>query len=320
MRFLTAVVCAILAAAGAVIVLYRGEASQATSLESLPVLTRAEAVAGDDVTLPASFNRSGRLVESPEAPENSQYPATKNVIVVFDDGTQIPVQLRRPKVVNPPYVQEGRLLDQYQALVDAAEAGDAAAARMLYVELKACMKYRRVMNRKTPLSEEMVESMRALGLRCEGVSEELLETRKHWVRLAAEGGDYLARQSWAFELGKTVEAFRVMEAFWLDGNASALPLMSHLAQQGISADSAGGEPDYVRAYAYNLIYLKLELAARARGEPWKPGASPRLDRYIAYEERLKQIGGFLSPQQQAAAEKLAIQMVSMNKHCCTGSF
>lgn len=190
---------------------------------------------------------------------------------------------------------------------------------MLYVELRSCQTYQRLVKKGTS-DPEMQEALQQLGSRCEGVSDKMLQTRDHWMRVAAEGGDYLARQDWAFQLGKTVEAYRVIEDFWLDGNASALPLMSHLAKHGISSHTAMGEPDYVRAYAFNLIYLKLDMAARAYGQSWKPPESQRLDRYIAYEQHLKQIGGYLTPQQQADAERLAIRMIRNNENCCTGTF
>lgn len=251
-------------------------------------------------------------------PLTGAYAQEQDIVVRFSDGTVVPVRMRRPELIHPPYEPVGRLIDQYDDLVQAAEAGDAPAARMLYLDLLTCSLQKQAHGDQPSDGTEHTHGVEENPDRCKGLSEAHLQNIERWAQMAAEGGDYLGIQYWGGALGKTNEAFEVFSAFWRDGNASALQALSTLYAVGAPASSKG-QPDWVSAYAYHFIYYKLDEAVRTSGASWR-SASRHIDTYLALGDHLRYLGGMLSPNQQQAAEALAAELLAENARCCVGNF
>ena len=144
-----------------------------------------------------------------------------------------------------------------------------------------------------------------------GISAAQKDEALHWLELAAKAGDLLIVAEYAAELGDTPEALNIWETLWQNqGYSGSLSPLAIKYRKGVVT----GEPDYVRAYAYQFIELKLLQAA------YESSASPhRASLLGAVEDSLRYTGGFLNPQQTAAAEALAKQLLAENPNCCSGS-
>ncbi len=236
--------------------------------------------------------------------------------VLMPGSEPIPVQLRRVILVHPPYQPTRKLLDQYQTLTGLARSGDAAAARMLAKALENCSIVGS--DKNAPMGTAYSQGYRSSFSYCEGVTDDHVLEAEFWAKLAAEGGDYVGIQTYAHMLGPGQERLAVMQSFWDDGNISALPTLSAEYFVG-SHGGSGSKPDYVRAYAYHLIYTKVhESVKTSNGDATAPSGT-KVGSAIALENHLNYLGGFLSPRDQAQAEKLAAQLLAQNGNCCTGS-
>lgn len=124
----------------------------------------------------------------------------------------------------------------------------------------------------------------------------------------------IAMSKWAQELrrqGKEQESFELREALWRQGDVSAAVSLSIHYRDEMS--SLAGDQDYVRAYAFTLIWNKVYEAASVSSA--SPKRASRLD---ADDSALRAIGAYLTPQQQEEAESLAVQLLAENTNCCIG--
>lgn len=77
----------------------------------------------------------------------------------------------------------------------------------------------------------------------------------------------------------------------------------------------GGEPDYVRAYAYQFANLKVNEAIFASSV--YPSHRNRLR---AIEDSLANLASYLTPQQTAEAAALGRRLLRENPNCCVSFF
>lgn len=245
-----------------------------------------------------------------ERPTADYMAAHKVVVQIREDFKPVQIQIRRPRIINPPYEIEGRLVDQYENLAAAAKGGDGSAARMLFSELLTCdhIAHPRRQDSRYGESDETL-------FRCEGLTDKHFNNFKDWARIASERGDYLGRQYWAGELGNTQEAVHVLMEYWEDGNASALPALSNRYRLGV----AKGEPDWVSAYAFSLVYFKVGEAARAAAQSRNPSGRG-MRTHVALGEHVNSLAARLNPSQQAQGEAMAHALLVQNPKCCVGSF
>ena len=125
---------------------------------------------------------------------------------------------------------------------------------------------------------------------CRGITPEQKAELPTWTERAAEAGDAFGLTSWARSLGETEAGLAAWEKAWRHGIRGALAELATLYERGV----ADGQPDYVRAYAFRLISLKLH-------EAWygeRPSTMQRND-VDSMERSLRHTSGFLTPQEQA---------------------
>jgi hypothetical protein len=283
----------------------QGTASKVAEADNINVAP----VRADQPSRPINQDRAttGKLKPIQIERLSADYTAAHKVVVqIREDLKPVQIQIRRPRIINPPYEIEGRLVDQYENLAAAAKGGDGSAARMLYSELLTCDRIAHPRRQDSQYGESD-ETL----LRCEGLTDKHFNNFNEWARIASERGDYLGRQYWAGELGNTQEAVHVLMEYWEDGNASALPALSNRYRLGV----ASGEPDWISAYAFSLVYFKVSEAAHARN-PSGRGMKTR----VALGEHVNSLAARLNPSQQAQGEAMAHALLVQNSKCCVGSF
>jgi hypothetical protein len=277
---------------------------------------------------PSTDVEQGRVAASP-----------RKVGITFEDGTTIPVELRPIRLAPAPFPVPARLADRYAELVRMAQQGDGAAARSLHKWLGVCQRaygdetslhnaIARLHADRVVISPDAtrppivlpvgadVKEFEKLELRrpyefCSGITAQQKAEAPRWLDVAVQAGDFQAVQEYAVQLGDTAEALKIWDTLWQEqGFRGSLSPLAIRYSNGV----AGGPPDYVRAYAYKLIELKLLEAA------YQDSASPNSRNMLgAMQESLRYTGGFLDPQQTAAATALAKQLLAENPNCCSGS-
>lgn len=262
--------------------------------------------------------------------------------VRFPDGTLVSVRMREVHPDPPPVDVSESLTSNYAKLRSLAESGNAAAARTLSRELQRC---RRAYSDEASLNAA-INRLRATRVviypngsrpsvelrpgddvatfverelespyeHCEGITNEQKAEAAQWARVAADGGDYLGFQDWATELGWTQAGFDAWENVWERGYKAALTPLAMMYRKGIPT-SAGGQPDYVRAYAYSFVGFKLREAAYAGS-----ASQAHRGRLVAMEDSLRHWSSYLTPQQTDEAVSLAKQILTENHNCCAGSW
>jgi len=211
-------------------------------------------------------------------------------------------------VANPPYMPTEHFLEQYEALVSRARAGDAAAARMIFRALRSCQRSREASVRdKTadPIDD-------SVSTYCEGVDDEYFRDISSWAKMASDGGDPLGRQDWAFELqqlGRGEESVKQLQAVWQDGHIGVLQALAIAYRKGLASN---GVPDHLNAYTY--FYIRYKLAEAVGGDT--PSQQGRL---AAMEKARQELGSFLNPNEQELAEAEAMRLLRENTACCLGT-
>jgi hypothetical protein len=245
----------------------------------------------------------------------------------------------RPKFV-PYYYPTERFIDIVDDLEKAALTGESAAAIQLARTLKACqsayrseseleLELERIRTEGTirftaknldpqPLPAGFNYSTYEANLRrnqvlCEGLSDEQIDSRQDWLRLAVELGDYYGTRFLTAELGKTQESFELWQQAWDDGHINGVTALILYYRRGIP-EHLDGRPDYVQTYSYTLIRNKIYEASDQYAE------IPNSDRREATHADLIGIGSHLSPHEQEEAENLAADLLEANENCCYGSW
>ena len=261
-------------------------------------LQNAAPQAGTAATAEVRDHLQTALVPVPVLPQPPPYAAMQ-VDVTFPDAESIPVVVRRPMVANPPYMPTEHFLEQYDALVARARAGDAAAARMIFRALSNCQ-------RSIGGGDDYVRTY------CEGVDDDYFRDIASWARMASDGGDPLGRQDWAFELqrlGRGEESVKQLQAIWQDGYIGVLQALASAYRKGLASN---GAPDYSNAYTY--FYIRYKLAEAGGGDT--PSQRGRL---AAMEQVRRELGSFLNPTEQQRAEAKAMKLFRENTACCLGT-
>lgn len=271
-------------------------------------------------------------------PITTSPPEVKQVRISFPDGETVAVQLKGlppdPLWSRPV----SRPIEHYAELRRRAIAGEATAAMWLYADLDYCrsayadeasfqqalrqLRQGEVVKfpdpRRVPLkahtAAEVTEFERLLRHPyeyCQGTTEQQMQEAETWLRMAADAGEYWAQQRAATLLGNNREGVAAWESLWAQGYTSALPPLAIYHHDGID----GAPADYVRAYAYKLVNFKL--AEAGYRNPPTSMISPVLQ---AMQDSLDYSGGFLDPQQHAAAVQLAQRLLIENQNCCIGSW
>lgn len=258
--------------------------------------------------------RTGPEPETSPAPVEARPPgrgATRVVTVEFPNGASITVPLR---VMPHPGVRlEGgltTLTDFYRQLAHRARAGDAAAAFELARKLEQCRRLLATEAAVEPASGQQPADPKWLDF-CRGTADSMLDEAAMWRQQAVDAGYYFAMQDQARELRGTPRELEIWESLWQRGHANALQLLKIRYSQGV----AGSPPDYVRAYAYTLIYFGLMQAAFQDLQSQTPTQKYML---FTVEESLRQAGSYLTPGETETAITLAIELLKKNPNCCIG--
>lgn len=184
----------------------------------------------------------------------------------------------------------GQLKDVIDALAPRAEAGDALAAHQLFIKINDCKWAIEGSTAALPAADEAALAAEKARLTdalarlesCEGITQELIDSRAKWLTIAADNGDPLAQLTYSSSssliLGGAEQLManpRAVEDF----KRKSLNFLMSLAEQGnvsailelCSAYEAGVlvPQDRVRAYAYaylaNLITGKSQNLTQALG-------------------------------------------------------
>jgi hypothetical protein len=259
------------------------------------------------------------------------------VVIAFPDGSKVDLTLRYVRSSPRPLPWPNRLIDQYEQLRSFAVAGDASAAMALHTYLSLCRNayedavsleraverlHREGVLQQPDGTEEVIEGgdltdveysrLRGAYDFCRGITSTQKAELPTWTERAAKAGDPFALTAWARSLGETAGGLSAWEKAWQQGIRSAPASLANLYEHGVPGVK-DGEPDFVRAYAFRLINLKLH-------EAWygeTPSGWPRND-IAAKAEELRRTDGFLTPQEQAQAVQLAKSLLEQNRNCCSG--
>lgn len=280
----------------------------------------------------------GIAEKAPVRVPDAEAPIGKDVTVRFRNGKEVQINLRQKPIPRPYFYPTERFLDLYDELELAAMSGHSAAAIQIFRSLKACQYAHRtkdeldralerlrtdgiiewpngVREAETiphgieygPFEQSMIDSYEL----CEGVSDEQANDAERWARLAAEAGDYMGIRLLTEEIGKTQESYELWQQAWEQGYVNGAQAMIIYYRDGIP-ESLGGEPDYIRMYAFQLIRNKLHEAA----SQWASHSNS--NKLAAMDNALRGTGGFLTPQEQEEAEALAAEILSEDRNCCLG--
>lgn len=267
--------------------------------------------------------------------------AERQTTIEFSNGEAVSISMIEWTPDLPPFYPTKRLLDMYGALVAEAESGSAAAARLLYQELTFCetafvdydeyqealRKLREEGLRTYPGAENRSEKVhRGLDTtshseiitegyeKCQGITQKHTENIIQWAELAAHNGDFLSMRTMANEKGFTPEGLEWYEKAWKAGHVSAADALSIWHRNGAS-ETSGRQPDYLTSYAYLLVNYKVyEDALKSSGYPQAQNL------IVSMDSALQGLGGYLSPQEQAQAENLAVKLLRENENCCFGGW
>lgn len=184
----------------------------------------------------------------------------------------------------------GKLKDVIDALAPRAEAGDALAAHQIFIKINDCKWAIEASAEALPATDEAAQAAEKARLTealarlesCEGITQELIDSRAKWLTMAADNGDPLAQLTYASAssliLGgaaqmmanpRAVEDFKSKSLNFLmslaeRGNVSAILELSGAYNAGILVPQ-----DHVRAYAYaylaNLITGRSQDLVQALG-------------------------------------------------------
>lgn len=231
--------------------------------------------------------------------------------VGFPDGTSVMVPLL--SMPHPGVRIEGgltHLADFYRQVAPRARAGDAAAAFELARKLRQCKDLLSRDASVEPAQGQLPADTQRLDF-CRGTDQSLLDEADLWRQMAIDAGSYFAMQDLARELRGTPQELEIWESLWQRGHVSALQVLKIRYSQGAS----GAPPDYVRAYAYTLIYSGLLQAAFSELRSPTPTQQMML---VTVEDSVRQAGSYLTPAETETAIALAASLLKDNQNCCIG--
>lgn len=257
--------------------------------------------------------------------------------ITFPNGSTFSVRFHELPPLFSFQGAKGRLSEFYSGLRSLAESGDAPASFALHHLLEQCrasypdesslnnaintlrtdgvLKWPNDTRPSVRISDRtQIPEIERVALRephefCSGTTATQIAESDMWLRNAADAGEFWSRQERAVNLGNTPEAIEEWKSLWKDGHYAALPALSIYLQKGVY----GGEPDYLNAYAYNYIQYKLIEAAYRTGN-----AGVDLTEVIEVEATVRRSAGFLTPEQNEAALKLAENLMRESPNCCSG--
>lgn len=207
----------------------------------------------------------------------------------------------------------GKLKDVIDELAPRAEAGDALAAHQLFIKINDCKwamdastEARATADEATQAAEKarLSEALARLES-CEGITQDLIDSRAKWLTMAADNGDTLAQLTYASSssliLGgaaqmmanpRAVEDFKRKSLNFLmplaeRGNVSAILQLCNAYETGVLVPE-----DRVRAFAY--AYLANLITGRS-------------------QNLVEVIGRNLTVEQQQQGQQIAI---SLHRRCC----
>lgn len=156
-------------------------------------------------------------------------------------------------------------------------------------------------------ADEMREQFR----QCNGVTSEDIATAGRWREMALRYGRILAYLDYAGSLGTTEEGLAAWEKAWTARSGPALHWIGTLYERGVRP-LADGTPNYMEAYAYKFLHLKLQQAVTPN-----PQTQTRHSFLERFQKDLDRTGGYLNPNQWATAVARAqVLMEQANRDCC----
>lgn len=276
-----------------------------------------------------------------------EIPDIQEVDVKFPSGETVRVSLINFVPDNPPFPPSSRVVDMHDQLVASAESGNGASARVLYGSLKGCKNA--FADKKSMLdavshlrstgevihpnddsrhgripagldTSEMEELIRKNYETCEGITVEQKDDAEYWLEVAAGANDFLALREYARYLGSgTRESFELIQNTWDMGFVSAANSLAIYYEKG--GAGVGGQVDYVNSYAYSLIGSQVYQAALLRdGSRQSRYGTQSHNKIKSLDDMLAAKAGYLTPDQQAEAEQVAIDVLKKNESCCRGSW
>ncbi len=308
-------------------------ASPATATASTSVAGASASPQRRDASLPVTVKRI-------QPTEPAQIPRRISVRLSEEPAAQIEVRpYRLPSIARPE-----RLADVYGALRTMAEAGDASAAYGLHRWLGECQfafadaksldqavdKLRKEGVMTFPASSDLANSSRRPVRRgenaaaaetamtqvyafCEGITPEQKQEAPSWLEKAASSGELYALRAQADEWLKNGDRTRFTTAYeelWAKhGYSGSLSPLAVMYRRGV----AGGDPDYVRSYAYQLTELRLVQAVYGASE-----FPSHRNMLMGIENALSNTASYLTPQQTADAVRMSDRWLRTNPRCCIG--
>jgi hypothetical protein len=148
---------------------------------------------------------------------------------------------------------------------------------------------------------------------CKGVTAEQRAQAPAWLNMAVARGDLVALRAQAMELRRSApdRYYEAVKSLWEDhGFTGALSPLAVIHKHGRTPE---GQPDYVRAYAYQFAELKL--VESVYGNSQFPSHRNLLR---GIEGALSNTSSYLTPQETQEAIALAERYLKDNPHCCVG--
>ena len=262
--------------------------------------------------------------------------------IVFPDGDSIDVVFHEAPPRPGPQYRQGNLAEQYPALVEKAEGGDALAAMALYDRLSTCADFPfRTQEKLDDVMKKVnlwqpyevtdrwghtrIENVRpetagwlasAFGA-CEGVTDDIASEAIAWLWHSSDLGNVIAKSQLGLALGDRDMSLQLLkEAFDEGFYDAARSLGQFLANCGLSGCGADHiysvtDSDMSLGYGYLFIYTSLLEA--------DPSFSSR--RAIQYfQDELRKRGNQMSQRQIDDALTKAKQALSNNSNCCYRAF
>jgi len=226
---------------------------------------------------------------------------------------------RRPRTLTNEQIGDlqkpvpGKLRDVIDELAPRADAGDARAAHQIFIKITDCKWAIEASTAVIPTTDETAKSAEKARLSealarlesCEGITQDLIDSRAKWLTMAADNGDPLAQLTYASSssliLGGAAEMMANPRAVD-DFKRKSLNFLMSLSERGdVSAilqlcgayDAGVLVPqDSVKAYAYAVLANLIT------------GRSQNL---------VQVMGGNLTIEQQQQGQQIAL---ALHRRCC----
>ncbi len=288
-----------------------------------------------------------RAIDSPEINSDVDIGYPKILPVEFSTGEVVTVNFDVDASHKLPRLTADNVDSYLNQLMAMAETGNSAASEALFRSLEDCTQHPRdtsvfrskleqfehsgqykllnsvernfpSINVKSVVGSQehgsLVNSFKITHRLCLGVPQLIIENRQVWYDKAVELGDYglLTNLAASYSGVDELKRFEIYQRLWDLGHVAVGYAIADAYQRGVPP-LLNGKPDNVQAYAYHLAQNKLfEAILIDSGNTAVANEIAQMDQSLAIS------GASLTPAEQSAAEKMAIELVKKNPKCCKG--